>query len=381
MQTFVVLTLLFDAALFNSPLIYVADDSKAKITKTTEVKFMPAEQASEHHPVLLEGTVTCVPEGWKGFFLSDESGGVYCEAKDTESEKSFWPVKVGEKLTLSGITKEGSINSFVQVQEVLERSPGELPAPKSFSISEINETQRTQDANFVRVRGVMVRMINIANEMEYGLTSHGVECDVSHAGFRIDPKQYSYAEVEVSGVVIPHLDRDTFQLIVPNSSCFRVLATREELVAKTPVSTLKSVLENEPQNDYGLVRFQAEIFSSNRDRSWLVDERTGVESLGSLGVDSENQRLGIIGIRHTMSHRNWIEYAEVVDFSPPQKQSLPAQTTLNSVEDYSVNQLVTWQGALVDRVSMDGREIQTFESAKGTRFSTWVLEGSASAAV
>ncbi len=94
----------------------------------SEAKFMSNAEASRRQPIALSGVVTCVPEGWKGFFLEDASGGIYCEPENTDAERSFWPVRVGEEIELKGVTAPGHRNSFVAVRSVTTRKPGNLPS-------------------------------------------------------------------------------------------------------------------------------------------------------------------------------------------------------------------------------------------------------------
>ncbi|MDX1927203.1 MAG: response regulator [Pirellulaceae bacterium] len=355
----------------------LSDDSLASITKAVQVKFMPADEAATGKALVLEGTVTCVPDGWKGFFLSDDTCGVYCEAKDTASEKTFWPVSVGEKLVLKGITKNGHRNSFVQVESVQRRTAGELSLPPLLGISDVLGNMKTQDANFVRLRGVMVRMVNIAGQMEYRLASQGLECEVVHAGFRVDPEQFSYTEVEISGAVIPLEDKNTFRLIVPNRSFFRVLNSREQFLASIPHTPLKSVIQSDPESDYGFVRFSADVFCQTNERTLLVDEGTGIETSTKLPFKGAvKQRLEVVGLRREFGHRVLLEHSEVLNQLPPQGLSFADQPSTPAIDESNLNQLVYWHGALVDRHSIDGREIQTFESRNGKRFSALILDRS-----
>jgi hypothetical protein len=171
------------------------------IVSAAVAKHLPKDEAERKLAVELRGVVTCVPQGWKGFFLDDGSTGIYCEPESLEAEKLFWPVQVGELIQLRGVTAPGHRNSFVSVSDLVSRETGVLPDPPLKTIQQV--IAEAIDADFVRVRGHIVGLINIAGQMEYGLLADGVEAHVVHSGFRIDPKVYDHAEVEICGVVIP----------------------------------------------------------------------------------------------------------------------------------------------------------------------------------
>lgn len=193
-------------------LAYAQEPVNSRMT-CHEVKFLAKEKAVARPRVELEGIVTSIPVGWKGFFVSDASGGVYCEPRDSSAESTFWPVNVGEKLVLQGVVSEGHLNSFMLVERVTLREASLLPDPTALPLEEVD--REIHDADFVSLRGIMVRITNIAGEMQYTLVSNGSECEVVHAGFRIDPKLPIHTEVEIRGVVIPAEGGPTFKIVVP----------------------------------------------------------------------------------------------------------------------------------------------------------------------
>ena len=359
-----------------SGFVQVPSNESPRITTVHQAKFLPPEAAAKGLTVELEGVVTCVPDGWKGFFLSDDTCGVYCEAQDEEAEKTFWPVAVGEKIALKGVTKEGHRNSFVQVQRVTSRSIGNLPIPALSSAPEMIRSLKAIDADFVRLRGIMVRIVNIANEMEYGLISGGVECDVVHSGFRVDPKLTDYTEVEVCGVVIPIESRNTFKMIVPNRDSFRIISSQKEVYDSTPRDTLQSVLNSPFPSPSGLIRFEADVFSKNHGSTWLVDKSFGIESVGQLkSVEPKDRRVELIGFVRTKGVRKWIEFAEILGYRPGEELEFQPKSPSEMANVSTLNRLISSRGVLVDRHTIDGRKFKTFESSSG-RFSALVLEHS-----
>ena len=131
--------------------------SNEPIVSAAAAKYLPKEEAERALPVELRGVVTCVPPGWKGFFLDDGSAGVYCEPRNLEAEKSFWPVQVGEQIQLQGVTAAGHRNSFVSVSALVSREAGILPAPPLKTIRQVIAGK--VDTDFVRVRGHIVGLV------------------------------------------------------------------------------------------------------------------------------------------------------------------------------------------------------------------------------
>lgn len=357
----------------------VPSDAPPKIRNAYQAKFLPAETAAKGLTVEMEGVVTYVSDEsdkWRGFFFSDYTGGVYCLPLDYEAERTFWPVTVGEKIGLRGVTKDGTRNSVVHVQRVTHRSPGHLPVPALSSAQEIMNSLTATDAEFIRLRGIIVRIVNAANEMEYGLISNGVECDVVHAGFRVDPKIPNYTEVEVCGVMVPIEGRNTFKVIVPNKSSFRILRSQKEVCDSTPTDTLTSILTSLSQNPNRFVRFEADLFGEGHGKSWLVDEHLGIESVGEWrSVEPRDRRVELIGFVRTQGMRKWIEYADVLGYRPGQALEFQPKSPSELADFSTVNRVISSQGVLVDRHTIDGRKFQTFDSSSG-RFSALVLEHS-----
>ena len=257
-----------------------AHSQEPLVTKKTcsEIKFFPAESAIARPKVELEGIVTCVPAGWKGFFVSDATGGVYCEAIDSDAESTFWPVSVGERVVVQGVISEGHLNSFVLVKRISSREPSQLLDPKPLSLDKV--VREVHDADFVTVRGNMVRITNIAGEMEYGLTADGFECDVAHTDFRIDPKLPIHTEVEISGVVIPIEGSTSYKIVVPRKECFSVLRTQEQVYRDAPIDSIESTIEKGKNGQ--LVRFRAQVFRISGGKAWLTQNGFGIEWIGKL---------------------------------------------------------------------------------------------------
>ncbi len=284
------------------------------IRTTFEAKYLPAVEAARQLPVVLHGVVACVPEGWKGFFLEDASGGIYCEALNSDAEASFWPMEVGEEVELHGVSAAGHRNSFVMVSKVASKTKGVLPKPKLRTIQNIIDDR--VDADFVRVRGHIVGLTNIAGQMEYGLLSEGVEALVFHSSFRIDPKVYEPSEVEVCGIVIPQEgNARPVKIIVPNPESFKMLATHLDILDATPVSTVEeSLLKSSIKNP--VVRIAGDIFCSDADETWLVEKGFGIDwKLNNTILPEGTKRVEVLGVLKREGDRQWLQYGTVLSTS------------------------------------------------------------------
>lgn len=347
-------------ALFGS----IAHSQEPSVTKMTcrEIKFHPKENAAARPKVELEGVVTCIPDGWKGFFVADSTGGVYCEPLDSDAESTFWPVTVGERIVLQGVISEGHLNSFVLVERVTARALSQLPDSVELGLEKV--VREVHDADFVRVRGIMVRITNIAGEMEYGLVANGKECDVVHASFRIDPKLPIHTEVEISGVVIPTEGRSSFKIVVPTKECFRVLRSQEQLYAETPILSIESILG---KSKFGqLVRFRAQVFRRFDAKTWLRDSRFGIEWIGKLDPAQKiDGTWEFAGLQRSDGDRVFIEYGNAVARLAEQTVDTEAKTIEAPLDQDFLNQIIKTQGSLVDRHTIDGSTYLVIENRHG----------------
>lgn len=358
-----ILPLIFTLACFLLGKIANAQDlqqTEYKQISASEAKFISNADASLKLPIALSGVVTCVPQGWKGFFLEDDSGGVYCEPKDAEAEASFWPVRVGEKVELKGVTAPGHRNSFVAVSSITSRKPGTLPKPTIRTIR--NTIDDRIDADFVRLRGHIVGLVNIAGQMEYGLLAEGVEAEVVHAGFRVDPKVYDHAEVEICGIVIPQeTNARRIKIIVPELSCFKMIATHLEVLESTKVSTVRDLLERDVDIN-PIVRLSGEIFSQSKDETWLVENGFGIAWMSKGNLLPEGTRhVELIGILKQAGARRWIAYGTTLATTNVENESKVANHFLPSEVIGKTNQIVSLNATFWDLNAFDSDLVLSFD--------------------
>ncbi|MFO0944184.1 MAG: hypothetical protein U0930_26035, partial [Pirellulales bacterium] len=330
------------------------------LTTVSSVKYLSGDEAAKRVPVLLTGVVTGVPPGWKGFFVEDETGGIYCEPLDAESEKTFWPIHVGELVQLQGVSAPGHRNSFLTVSKVLSRSVGPLPDPKLTTVRQLIDD--VVDADFVRVRGQIVGLVNIAGQMEYGLLADGVEAQVLHVGFRIDPKVYELAEVEVCGIVIPQeAQARKVKIIVPDEPSFKMLATDLEVLNATPLNSIRNLFKNHaPVNR--VVRVSADLYSKDAQHSWLIGGGFGIRwNHANILLPSNTRSVELIGILKGTDSRRWIDYSTVLSTSENTiNQNLGASTTTEK-PSVLVNRLVTLTGTFWDSNIFNSDAILSFD--------------------
>lgn len=324
-----------------------------------DAKFMSNAEASLRQPIALSGVVTCVPEGWKGFFLEDASGGIYCEPENAEAEGSFWPVRVGEDIELKGVTAPGHRNSFVAVTRITSRKPGTLPSPTIRTIR--NTIEDRIDADFVRLRGHIVGLVNIAGQMEYGLLAEGVEADVVHAGFRVDPKVYDHSEVEICGIVIPQeTNPRRIKIVVPELSCFKMIATHLEVLESTKVSTIQELLQRDADSN-PVVRLTGNIFGQSKDETWLDESGYGIAWIPKGNLLPEGTRnIELIGILKQAGSRRWITYGTTLATKNEQNGSKVAHDVLPTEVIQHTNQIVAVNATFWDSNAFDSDIVLSF---------------------
>ncbi len=342
---------------------YEEPESSNTIVSASAVKHLPAKDAELKQDVELHGVVTCVPEGWKGFFLDDGSGGIYCEPQNLDAEKSFWPVRVGEKIQLRGVTAPGHRNSFVAVSTVVSRTEGVLPQPKLQTIQEVIDNK--VDADFVRVRGHIVGLINIAGEMEYGLLANGVEAQIIHSGFRIDPKVYEHSEVEIRGIVIPQeTDARRIRILVPGAQCFRMLATHLDVLKSTPRNSIQEILQRGVGGS-PVVRISGDIYCSDRNQIWLAEQGFGIrwKSQGVM-LPEGTRHVDLLGIIKDDKSRRWVEYATVISTTDVAKGSIASRDSGTMIDDGDVNRVVTITATFWDSNAFNSDIVLSFDAGQ-----------------
>lgn len=330
------------------------------IVTAAEVKALPAKDAELKQVVELRGVVTAVPEGWKGFFLEDATGGIYCEPQNLEAEKSFWPVRVGEEITLHGVSARGHRNSFVSVSAVVSRQAGILPQPKLQTLPEVINNRI--DADVVRVSGHIVGLINIAGEMEYGLLADGIEAQVVHSGFRIDPKVFELSKVEICGVVIPQeTNVRRVKIMVPDAQYFKMLATHLQVLAATPKETIQEIVQRNA--DRGpLVRISGDIYCRDKETTWLVEKGFGVDwrSNGVL-LPEGTRHVELLGMLKRDGARRWVEYGTVLSATDAATESPAHQDSDSATVDAQVNQIVTLTATFWDANAFNSEIVLSFD--------------------
>ncbi len=326
-----------------------------------KVKKLSSNVAERGLEVELHGVVTCVVPGWKGFFIEDESGGIYCEPNDTDAQNSFWPIFAGEVITLRGFTAPGHRNSFVKVSSVTTRQQGNFPQPPLRTIQQVIDDR--VDADFVKVRGHIVGMVNIAGEMEYGLLADGVEALVLHAGFRVDPKVYELSEVEIRGAVIPQEAEDRkMKIIVPHPDCFKLLASHLDVQVATPKKSIHEIL-SQPTGSSPVVHISSDIFCTDRDTTWLSENGYGInwKSSGVL-LSTDTRHVELMAVRRQDGDKCRLEYATILSTDSSFAESRPVSYIPEGSLDSGINQIVSVTGEFWDANTINSELVLSFDA-------------------
>lgn len=124
--------------------------SSVALTNVGQVQNFPLEKATEARPVKFQATVTfCDPE-WNILFVQDETGSVYV-GRSLPPEDPSWKLKLGQLVSVEGITTKGVIQCNVGEQKLQVIGEGRLPIP--LQLSAADSLKKARDARLVRTIG------------------------------------------------------------------------------------------------------------------------------------------------------------------------------------------------------------------------------------
>lgn len=129
--------------------------SSVVLTNVSQVQSFPLGRAKEAHPVKLQATVTyCDPE-WRMLFVQDDTGSVFV-GRSAPPEDPSWKLKLGQLVSLEGVTESGVIQCNIKEQNLQAAGPGKLPVPLQVNSEE--SFKRAGDARWVRTVGFVPRV-------------------------------------------------------------------------------------------------------------------------------------------------------------------------------------------------------------------------------
>ncbi len=118
------------------------------LTQAAQIRGLSPEQASLGYPVLVRGVITMDAPA-PNFIVQDATAGIYVEG----SVSPKFPHVLSQFVEIAGVTGPGKFAPVIRETKLRVLRKGELPAPKLFSFSELENGQ--QDSQWAEVRGIV----------------------------------------------------------------------------------------------------------------------------------------------------------------------------------------------------------------------------------
>jgi signal transduction histidine kinase len=118
------------------------------LTQAAQIRRLTPEQASLGYPVLVRGVITMDAPA-PNFIVQDATAGIYVEG----STSPKFPHLLSQLVEVEGVTGPGKFAPVIREVKLRVLGKAELPTPKLFSFSELENGQ--QDSQWAEVRGIV----------------------------------------------------------------------------------------------------------------------------------------------------------------------------------------------------------------------------------
>lgn len=118
------------------------------LTQAAQIRGLSPEQASLGYPVLVRGVITMDAPA-PNFIVQDATAGIYVEGNVSPR----FPHLLRQFVEIEGVTGPGKFAPVIRETKLRLLGKGELPKPKLFSFSELENGQ--QDSQWAEVRGIV----------------------------------------------------------------------------------------------------------------------------------------------------------------------------------------------------------------------------------
>lgn len=118
------------------------------LTQAAQIRRLSPEQASLGYPVLIRGVITMDAPA-PSFIVQDSTAGIFVEG----SISPKFPHLLSQFVEIEGVTGPGKFAPVIRETKLRVLGKGELPTPKLFSFSELENGQ--QDSQWAEVRGII----------------------------------------------------------------------------------------------------------------------------------------------------------------------------------------------------------------------------------
>ncbi|MCB1128309.1 MAG: hypothetical protein KDM81_17580, partial [Verrucomicrobiae bacterium] len=245
--------------------------AEAPLTRAVDIKSLGNQQAEAGLPVQLEGVVTAFKPML--FVVQDETSAVYVDQDGLEV-----PVKVGQRVRITGHTGRGGFAPIVLKPSVTVLGPGTLPAPQPLAWN--HRLTGGDDNRWVEVRGIVRSATNIYEQLLLqvaGRDAHfAVWCQILPG--EQEPEPLVDAEIRLEGVYQVVFNQEGqltgFQLQVPGLQYLHIERPPRDDPSALPRRLIGSLLRFDPEADSGhRVQLQGRvIYHQPGEALYLRDE-------------------------------------------------------------------------------------------------------------
>lgn len=256
-----------------------ADGKDAQeLTTALQVRQLTAQQADQHLPVRLRGTVTFFDAKLFSRFIQDDTSGIYL--RESNIKRALVP---GEIVEVEGTTTRGEYAPSIKPSQIRVVGEGQLPAANRKTFNQLASGR--EDSQFVEVEGI-VRSIHFEAVSQH----HLIEIATGGGRLTVYIKELPGVKtdalvastVRVRGVCSTLFNRQrqlfAIRLMVPRAEDFVVVQPSPADPFSIPAQSLGSLLQFTPQGTYGQrVKISGTVIYQQPGQAvYVADEKYGL---------------------------------------------------------------------------------------------------------
>ncbi|HEX3855696.1 MAG TPA: ATP-binding protein [Verrucomicrobiae bacterium] len=355
----------------NIPL--AADTSLPELRQISQIRNLPASEATRGYPVNIRGVLTYVDAHNSTMFIQDSSGGIFVDSSRNKFD-SF--PDASQLVEITGFTGPGDYAPVIEAEHLQVFGKAAWPNPKS-AIMQVLMTG-AEDSQWIALNGV-VRSQTVVDDMTLLSLATGesvVTVMVPNAAKHPAPRNFVDAWVEVQGVCTTVIDKhhhlQGINLGVPNWNELRSWDVGAADPFALPVRSLDQLLAFHAGGE-GLHRahVRGTVSLCRADGSFYLQDATGgilIQVQAATGLIKVGQTLDVVGFPSI--ENKWPVLQEtIVRLAAEQSALKPAFVPPESL----LNQ--TLQGTLVRlQARVIGHDIGATEESLKLQSGAWIAD-------
>jgi PAS domain S-box-containing protein len=244
-----------------------------------QIRQLTPEQAAQHIPVQLHGTVTILDLSQYYRFIQDQTAGIYFSLDDASN---YPDLKAGQEVEMDGSTSPGEYAPIVVPRQIKILGPGTYPAATPVSFEQVASGE--EDSQFVEISGLLRSVVQDEASKDYlieiatgggRLTALASRLPVTNVDALVD------SMVRIRGVCVTRFNtqRQLFdtRLLVPRPEDLTVLTPAPQDPFDVPTRPIEQLLQFTPQGSYGhRVKVKGTVIYHGPDALYIEDKTEGV---------------------------------------------------------------------------------------------------------